>query len=415
MLISRFESERTAGKVRHTALVEWEHADRPAQEIFFETDAENLYDQTTVRADPFLVAAIFPALECGESRVHARGVACPELLSNLRVATMMMAAWRKGVGADSPTISASNLSCAPVQGDAVAGCMLSGGIDSLATLAENIRTIPHDHPLAIKRGILVNGFDIGGYHEDPTGEIFARAESHLTNVAGPHGVQLCVIRTNLIELFKDVNFWASAHHGAGCAATGHFLGSALNGLTISSAFTANRLEPWGSVAWLDPYFSSASLRVIHEGAEFNRLEKTKQVCSVDEFRRGAIVCYYPERAFTSGALNCGECAKCVRTKLAYLACGCLDDTSPFANRELSPELVGRIRLKNTYSVSAYEELLESMAESGNDEVLAAMQRAVFDYHVRQRQEKRDHNPLLRYSGKVWRKLVRAAKVSSGRP
>lgn len=409
MLISSVESERLGDVYRMTAQIEWEDCDNPTQEIFFETHVANLPEKPEARADAFMTATVMPALAAGEQRVFTEAPACPELMGNLRVATLMMDSWLECKRSAPLSISSASPICLPLMSNRTAASMLSGGIDSLAVISKNLKNIPPSHPLSIKRCILVNGFDIGGFHEDPSGEIFMRMAGHLEETLKPFDLRLTTVRTNLIELNKKEKFWAVAHHGAGCSSVGHFLGNAVDTLSIGSTFSADKLEPWGSHASLDPYFSSGATRIIHEGSELNRFEKTRVVCENEAFRRRIVVCWDSRSAFERDALNCGVCPKCVRTKIAYRALGILDETAPFADISLNPDSVRRTSLTTSYAGASYEELLAPLADANEIALQEAVSHALKKYHSRHLLLSLGDRFLGGYATKTRRKVIRIFK------
>jgi len=283
--------------------------------------------------------------------------------------------------------------------------MLSGGIDSLAVIADNTAVIPPDHPLSIKRCVFVNGFDVGGFHEDPTGEVFLRIAANLEEILKPLDLRLTTVRTNLIELNKREKFWAHAQHGAGCSSVGHFLGDAVHTLFIGSTFSADRLEPWGSHLSLDPYFSSGATRIIHKGSESNRFEKTRAVCENEAFRKRIVVCWDSRKAFESGALNCGVCMKCVRTKIAYRALGILDESAPFADISLDPDSIRRTRLATPLSASFFGDLIAPLAEANETELRDAVSHALKKYRLRRIRSPLGARSVKRYLEKKRRRMI----------
>jgi hypothetical protein len=409
MLISSVESKRSGDFYRMTARVEWEDCDNPAREIYLETHAANSSGEPEVRADAFVTAAVMPALVAGERRVFTRAPVCPELMDNLRTATQIMDTWMKCKRSAPLAISSTNPVCMTTTSNRTAASMLSGGIDSLAVIVNNTRNVPPDHPLSIKRCIFVNGFDVGGFHEDPSGEVFVRIAASLEEILKPLDIRLTTVRTNLIELNKNEKFWAHAHHGAGCSSVGHFLGSDVHTLFIGSSFRADRLEPWGSHLSLDPYFSSGATRIIHKGSESNRFEKIRAVCENAEFRRRVAVCWESQSAFESGALNCGVCAKCVRTKIAYRALGILDETAPFADLSIDPDSVRRTPLKSPLAASFFEELIEPLAEAGETELLEAVLHALKKYRLRRLRSSVGYESVRRYAKEKGRGVIGFSK------
>jgi len=301
-----------------------------------------------------------PAIELGERRILVRGRVCPLLSQNLRVAGLTMQGWRRGSGHAAIEIEADGFEeRAPADG---AAALFSGGVDAACLLADNAERFGEASPHRVRHAILVDGFDIGGFHADPDGSMMARSAETCRAMLAPRGVRLWVVRTNLIELLRDNGFWERAHHGAGCAAAAHVLKDRFGRASIGSTFRADRIEPWGSHAVMDHWFSSADLSVLHHGADLTRFEKTRVVSRHPELLARLQVCFVPEKARPAGYLNCGRCGKCVRTKIALELLGAGQPEGLFQTRELEGRHIERLPL-NEYGAAAYREMIAAADES----------------------------------------------------
>jgi hypothetical protein len=90
------------------------------------------------------------------------------------------------------------------------------------------------------------------------------------------------------------------------------------------------------------------------------------------------VCIWPDRLFAapSGILNCGKCEKCIRTMTELVACGALKDSPAFPCKDVSPELVSTLVLRDRYKESYYQDLIEPLRSQGRDDLVRAIRRVI---------------------------------------
>jgi hypothetical protein len=96
-----------------------------------------------------------------------------------------------------------------------------------------------------------------------------------------------------------------------------------------------------------------------------------------------------------GAVNCGECEKCVRTKLELLAVGALEG-APFPNIEVTAESIDRLTFDETRMY--FSECAPALESLGHDDLARAMRRAIA------RDEARTQMPDTKQPW--WRRVVR---------
>lgn len=355
-------------KVRLSSLIKWETCDRPDQELFIETEKPFGRDLTAT-PHPFLVGCLIPAMYLGESRISLKEPVCPYLKEGLETVMAIMQIWSqarmKPLIIDAPSASATPENGQPER----AGMVLSGGIDSLATLKLNQRDYATDHPGAIKDAIIIHGFDIGGvvargakYH------VFNRARKAMVAVAEDAGISLIPVFTNIRHLCDDRVLWLDYFFGAVLAAVGHAFSRRLNLLYLASSFDLPNLTPCGSHPLLDHEYSSYDFRIRHCHAERSRLEKIGIVSEWKAAFHRFRVCLanVPDR------LNCGRCEKCVRTMLGLEALGLLAKTNAFVENRVTPDMLAPFKITIRHRPPFYEELLPFLAARGRDDLVAAI-------------------------------------------
>ncbi|SMY03441.1 hypothetical protein BANT918_02833 [Brevibacterium antiquum CNRZ 918] len=77
--------------------------------------------------------------------------------------------------------------------------------------------------------------------------------------------------------------------------------------------------PWGSHPLFDPLWSTEYLKVVHDGAEATRVEKTQRISDNPSAQQHLRICFQKK-----GDYNCGQCSKCIRTKIALELSGVLN-------------------------------------------------------------------------------------------
>lgn len=376
MIIRNLRSEAQGREPAISATVVWEETDRPELDLYFRT-SERFAADLRPNPEAFLVAAAPAAARHGERRVRVEGDVCPTLVRGLREALTLLSVWHRQ-GRPIPAIEARpHTRCRPPSRRTAA--FLSGGVDSLATLAGNRIDIPRSHPASVRDGILVKGFDIGGegeHDEAGAAAAFEQAMAALSAIADADGdLELIPVSTNLRKLDPEWTFWCHEQHGAALASVSHALAGRFDRVLIASTCDFETLLPWGSHPTLDPYYGSQDLRVLHDGASLSRLEKVQLVASRPAFRDHLRVCTKP----LDGGLNCGKCEKCVRTKLELLALGVLDQSRAFAEDDVEARDVTALKATARYKVACYSEVLPLLDAMGRADLTGPIRHTIEGY------------------------------------
>ncbi|HUF63652.1 MAG TPA: hypothetical protein VMN36_16365, partial [Verrucomicrobiales bacterium] len=330
MKIHGFRKDIENGRPRVSANVVWEDSAFPERQIYFETGPQ-FADHLSCNPNAFLLAAVIPALHHRERRLLVDGALCPQLRNGLTIALELIQLWY-GHPRDRPfSIEAAKGfdPPAPRQPHRVAS-FLSGGVDSLATLYSNRSDFPMGHPGSIQDCFFVHGFDIGGFeHLDKNQEGFDLALRSLQSFAQSAQVALIPVSTNLRHLEgpdaqPGNNFiFNKESHGAALAAIAHAFSPRLTRALIASTNTMADLTPLGSHPLLDSNYSTAALSIRHDGTRFSRSEKLALITQWEPALKTIRACVNPPQS--AEHINCGECEKCLRTMMALLICGKLQD------------------------------------------------------------------------------------------
>ncbi|MBI5154734.1 hypothetical protein HZA57_05810 [Candidatus Poribacteria bacterium] len=258
------------------------------------------------RADPFATALIHVAMATGEP-LELEGPVSPLLLLGLAEIVRLFTYWE-------PTLfQAVEIRAHDVRPGqaAVAGNIgmgFSGGVDSFHTLWQNLHESP-ERSARITHGRFVHGFDLPLGKRRLYESVAARYEPALAEL----GVQLVRARTNVREVTRSVE-WRWTHGGA-LAAAARGLSGLFPAFLISSSRPYSHLVPWGSDPRVDGWYSSGTLRIIHDGTVYSRFERIGHLTQWPVTRDLLRPCYRHEDL--RGRLNCCRCSTCLYT-MAWL-------------------------------------------------------------------------------------------------
>ena len=368
MRIIDFKRIEKNNRIRVQARVVWEDGDRPAQDIYIETPAA-FGAGITISPEAFLAGSLIPATHFGEKRIAMTPAICPDFKEGLDTAMALVRVWSHGRYRPPDLQIPVRAQAATPPSPLRAAMVLSGGIDSLATLRLNRRHFPANHPGAIRDGLIIHGFDIGGVVERGMKyPVFDRARQALAAVADDADISLIPVYTNIRHLCDERTLWLDYFFGAVLAAAGHAFSSRINLLYIASSFDLPNLVPCGSHPLLDPLYSSHELRIHHAHAELPRMEKLRIVSEWPAAFQNFRVCLanVPDR------LNCGKCEKCVRTMLGLVGLGRLDQTRAFIEDDVTPDMLAPFDITIRHRPPFYRELIEPLKSRGRDDLVQAI-------------------------------------------
>ena len=312
--------------------------------IWFEADGEEGSFLTT-RGDAF-AAALLPVASALAQPLEVRGAVSPRLAWGLRELVRLRRVWWPNESAPGELVF-PRLEVANGTPRAVA-CSFSGGVDSWFSA---LRHLPRNESIPeyrVTHLTLVNGFDHDRHLEDPSW--FEAMRAIYGPVAEKEGLRFFAIRTNASSLMSlgtriDWYQWIGTLLGAPALA----LGGGVARYYIGASEGYGHLEV-GSNPLSDPWYSTESLQLIHDGPETSRTEKLALLAEHPETWNRLRVC----RTLTwrnvdveRGAVrNCGACGKCVRTMVALHLIGRLDCFTTFA-RPLTLRRIATARLTRT--------------------------------------------------------------------
>lgn len=349
-----------------SATVAWEDNDRPNVEVFFRVYADQGFINS-LDYNAFLVTCVVPALHYRERRIHIEGTVCPWLVDNLMTMMAYLNHWYGYEHQRRPDeevrIEATDYASHDPSSPSRVGMFFSGGVDSLYTLRRNQMTLPVGHVGRVQDLIFLHGFDSYGNRpkQGTEEEAFWYFVKECEPIAADARVNMVPVWTNLRMVgMEDTGFFVRECFGATLGAVAYALSGKLTDVLIASSDYITDLRPWGSTPLTDPRLSSFHVHFHHDAEHVKRIEKVRAIADwqigLDHLR----VCF----SGGPGTLNCGECEKCLRTKLALLCADKLKTTRVFKNRDLSAGLLLRAFNATDASVPYSKELIQGLQQAG---------------------------------------------------
>lgn len=252
--------------------------------------------------DAALVASIYMAMRKGEP-IHVAGGVSATLLENLEEFQRAWALLRPdlfqtvAVSADDEIADAPSLNTAIIA--------YSGGVDANSSLAFHMEGHAGRRQREIEAAVLIHGMDVPLYKDFSFFEDVAKASLRY------YDLPLSIVRTN----WRNFNPNWEMVFIAGITGCLHQFDVGY-GILSSDEDYASLVMPWSSNPATNHLLSG--LRAIQtEGGGFTRTQKVKMLPPA--LTKNLRVCWQDISA--AGKLNCGECEKCIRTKMNFEANG----------------------------------------------------------------------------------------------
>jgi hypothetical protein len=298
---------------------------------------------------------------------------CPELWDGLEVAMAWIHQWRGTARMPVRIEALAQTSLPAPRTPERAGCMFTGGIDSMATLRRNRLRVPSEHPWSIRDGIIIFGLEVDRL------PAFNQVLQTLSPVAKDAHMELLPVYTNVRTLDLDWQFWEFEWEGSVYSGVAHALSGRLTVVSIGATYDVPNMNQLGSHPLLDHNYSTSTFRVRHDGLTQSRFEKTRLLTGWEAGLQRLRVCntvdqYRPE------TINCGRCEKCVRTMLALAALGALERTKAFPEKSLDADLVREVcNIYSPYMESCYQDMLAPLQAQARHDLARAVQSLLSKY------------------------------------
>jgi len=335
-------------------------------------------------ADPFLAAALLPAMVKGEPvEVDPDLSISSKLLANLATLQDIHHCWNPRF--QKIPISARTAPSAPLNAGTFS--FFSGGVDSTYTFLKHARELSHV--------VFLHGFDF--LIEADT---YRQAvERHSAFVHG-FGKTLIPVQMNHHPFGYRYNLSRNLTQGSALASVALLLG--FPRVYVPSSYAYDQLFPLGSHPLTDPLWSSDAVEIVHDGCEARRIDKVKTIAGCPPALANLTVC------FDSMTSNCGKCSKCLRTMIALRL---LRADGPFP-LFLSLDAVRKMRIADQVEKVFIAEDL-ALAQQSQDRALRnALSASLRRYELRQLLKELDRRFL---GGSLLRAHQRRCAARSGPP
>ncbi len=233
------------------------------------------------------------------------------------------------------------------RGNKIALCF-SGGVDSFHSL--------FTYPKEISYLVMVHGYDIALSDTKGADIVF----NHIKGVADEIGLPAIKITTNYRHHGITGKKYRYSFEGA-LAAISNLI-TDINELVISSDYSREALQNFNACShWMTaPLRSTKETNFTHYGDTFTRDEKLRQIAKKPLLKKHLRVCQEnlkPSFHFSSDALNCGECDKCIRTIISLMQEGALEGSTVFQSTNNIYQKIDAINSVPSYSLVTYAELI----------------------------------------------------------
>jgi hypothetical protein len=324
--------------------------------------AETYADDVSVSGNPWLSLLIPLAVNLHEPLAIEAPVDAA-LLSNVRE---LMAIWSSWYPHLRPvTIKAEGGESGALEEGHLTAAFFSSGVDAWFSLLSHVNGTTHPR---LDDLLTVWGLDI------PVDNLQDRhsLQNAQERVADSFGLNGIIIATNLRETawWQEAE-WGRLAHGCALSSMGLILQRRYKNLLIPSSHSYDSLTPWGSHPLTDPFLSTSSMRVIHDGARFSRVEKTEFISHSDIAMGMLQVCW------ASGAFkNCGACEKCCRTSTTLELLGALDRCKTLQRATTAPRMLTRYFPQDESGRIFHREIRRLAVEKGNRGVIRAIDKGL---------------------------------------
>lgn len=273
-------------------------------------------------ADPFVAAALLPAMVRGEElEVDPALTVSPKLLKSIFRLQEILHCWNPAL--KMVQITASTACAEGLSGGSLS--FFSGGVDSTYTFLKHADEISHL--------VFIHGLD---FYE--ASESYRVAVERNSRFAETFGKTLIPVETNHHPFGYRYGLSRHLTHGSCLGSVALLLG--FDVAYIPASVTYNDLTPYGSHPLTDPLWSNEAVEVIEDGCEARRTDKVIRVLASDAALANLRVC------FNDMNVNCGLCEKCLRTMVSLALLGAKDAPFPplpplgtFMKERVPPEAI----------------------------------------------------------------------------
>lgn len=361
--VSQITSERTEAGTRLRATVECKGLSIDGATLWFEFPDE-YSEYCSESANPWVAALLMPAMRLGKV-LKINAPVSPRLLEGANKFMEIMHQWAPEY--KQIDIQGEGFCDTSLKGKAI-GSFFSGGVDSFYTVLKN-RNSNVSEEEKISKLIFIRGFDIGLHDE----ELYSSSFNAVGSIAKDLGVTLFTCSTNIKEELCDNYANWELCHGLFFLASAYSVEKNWKTIYVPSTHTYLDMFPWGSHPLTDPLINTDGIDVVHDGCEATRVQKViSQIAKSETALKHLRVCWQN----LHGKYNCGECEKCIRTKVNLEVAGVLQKCQTF-ERGINFSSIKKLELITANDRSFMQENYDAAIEMGcSPELIRALKKCL---------------------------------------
>lgn len=333
-------------------------------EVYWFEVSEKYAEYLSQSGNPWLACLLPLALTVGEPLRISRPID-RVLFENVQELIRIWKCWYPHL--HSVAIEAEGFNAAGQSKPPKTGAFFSGGVDSFFTILRNDDGSESFKKNPVDELLCVWGFDVPLQNA----EAFKRMRNVLSRAASDLGKELIDIATNLRDTAWGRTDWGRLSHGCALASVALALEPRYRQVMVASSDDYRELSPWGSHVLTDPLLSTGTLKIIHDGAGYSRLEKTERVAKSDVALRSLRVCWR-----SRSDVNCGTCEKCLRTILTLELIGALDRCAAFSGARVNVAYVKRVYIAEANLHLYYQDIRAFAVQKGRKDIAKAIDQCV---------------------------------------
>jgi len=372
---------------------------RPLREtIFFSVPSEQA-DWIRPEPNAFMVGTAIAAMWNCENRLAIEGSVDPQLRTRLTIAMRLLTSWHKSPLRPVDIMAPAAARALPDIPRSTTALFLSGGVDSLSALYWNTSQYQKGDPRRVSVAFFVHGLDVGDPNKPNRLDVWSLGIQTLSALCQELEVELVTVKVNLRNLAASWRLYGSWQHASLLASIAHAASSRIYRCIIAPDYSVEYIpHPHGSHPWLNSYFGADFLEIITGDMEqFSRLGKVRFLSTQPGVLDALRVCW-DAGAIPQGYLNCGRCLKCVRTMLAFMACGQLATTKAFPFNDVTAEMMRATPIRTPAELELYLELLSPLEAMGRKDLTEIIKRKMWLFQT-------EHALHLHYLRPVAKKLL----------
>lgn len=330
MRIGDLDSAPAGDRIRLSATFDFDAAGLSPERVWVEVPGD-LEPEAALRLDSFAVFALPLSGVLGEP-IRSRWPISQVLLHNLNEAAGVYASYFPRRFRRMPVELEAE---ARSRGGGEWASFFSGGVDSLYNVAETDWRAARHQGQPLDRLWLVHGFDIR-LAQEALWETTRRSLEDACAKTLPQRFE--ILRTNVRELYDSRLSWPQLGFGAALGGVAKVFAPRVSRVLVASYGTYDQVIPHSSSPLVDPCWSCDEQDLVHFSCLATRLDKLRRIGERPELLEQLRVCWRSQ-----GALNCGRCEKCLRTRVQLALLG-LEDACASMPGEIDLDALAAIEL-----------------------------------------------------------------------